>query len=284
MMQMARPHIEFIQSQVLPWQRGLPGGRRDDVECKILSRDAQTGEASLLVRYPAGWTRAEPHHIDADEEIFVLDGALTINGAAYGKYSYVHMPGGYPRQSTASPRGAVAITFVSGDLGERDGEAAGGFDARRFVEKVDLHETGLRNDFDLKRTKWDGTQGMGLTNLRIDPDTQERTWVIGVIPMNGVLRAETHPVVEEMYLLEGEMAGNLGVMRAGAYFWRPPGVKHGPYGSKTGTLILFRSRGGPLSTTFHDDGVFSWAPEHRPVLPPELQGLGGRPWVGADSY
>ena len=87
-----------------------------------------------------------------------------------------------------------------------------------------------------------------------------------------------------MYLLEGEMAGNLGIMRAGAYFWRPPEVKHGPYGSKTGSLILFRSRGGPLSTTFYDDGEFSWSPPHRPVLPAGLQGLGGQPWAGAESY
>ena len=123
-----------------------------------------------------------------------------------------------------------------------------------------------------------------LANFRIDPDTEGRSWVIGVVPMNGVLRAETHPVVEEMYLLEGKMAGNLGIMRAGVYFWRPPEVKHGLYGSTTGCLILFRLRGGTLSTTFHDDGVFSWSLPHRPVLPVELQGVGGWPWTGANSY
>ncbi len=107
--------------------------------------------------------------------------------------------------------------------------------------------------------------------------------MIGVIPMNGVLRAETHSVVEEMYLLEGEMVGTLDIMRVGAYFRRPPEVKLGPYGSKTGCLILFRSRGGPLSTTFHDDGVFIWSP-HRPVLPRELEELGREPWAGGGRY
>jgi hypothetical protein len=102
--------------------------------------------------------------------------------------------------------------------------------------------------------------------------------------MNGILKAETHPVVEEMYLLEGSMAGNLGVMHAGAYFWRPANVLHGPYGSRSGCLILFRSRGGPLSTEFHDEGDFSWTPEHKPILPPELDAVGGKPWSPGVAY
>ena len=36
---MARPHIEFVQSQVLPFRKGLYGGSRPDVEMRILSID-----------------------------------------------------------------------------------------------------------------------------------------------------------------------------------------------------------------------------------------------------
>ena len=56
---MARPHTEFIQVQALPWQRGLYGGARDDVESKVLSLDDETGASTAMVRYPAGWTRPE---------------------------------------------------------------------------------------------------------------------------------------------------------------------------------------------------------------------------------
>ena len=41
---MGRPHIEYIQAQALPWQRGLNGGSaRPDVESKILSLDSDDG-------------------------------------------------------------------------------------------------------------------------------------------------------------------------------------------------------------------------------------------------
>ena len=36
---MARSHVEFIQSQVLPFSNGLYGGARPDVEMRILSMD-----------------------------------------------------------------------------------------------------------------------------------------------------------------------------------------------------------------------------------------------------
>ena len=54
---MARPHIEFIQSQAVPWRDDLWNGRFDGAHVKILSEDDETGAASTMVRYPAGWSR-----------------------------------------------------------------------------------------------------------------------------------------------------------------------------------------------------------------------------------
>jgi hypothetical protein len=74
-----------------------------------------------------------------------------------------------------------------------------------------------------------------------------------------------------MYLLAGSLVGPLGVMHAGAYFWRPEEEWHGPFGSLTGNLMLFRTKGGPLSTTYTDDEVdFSWNPKIAPILPPDM--------------
>jgi hypothetical protein len=94
-------------------------------------------------------------------------------------------------------------------------------------------------------------------------------------------RAEVHPTVEEMYLISGEVHGNRGVMRPGAYFWRPPSMPHGPYGTRTGNLYLFRTKGGLLSTSYVDpERKFRWWPEFDPVLPPELEAYRGEAPAG----
>lgn len=85
--------------------------------------------------------------------------------------------------------------------------------------------------------------------------------------------------------MSGSIAGNAGIMHPGAYFWRPPDIKHGPYGSKTGNIILMRSQGGALATDYYDpDATFRFDAPHQPVLPPELEPLGRTPWTGGGRY
>lgn len=55
---MARPHTLFVQSQFLPWNEGVVGGARNDVQVKTLSMDAGDGSCSLIIRYPR---RLETH-------------------------------------------------------------------------------------------------------------------------------------------------------------------------------------------------------------------------------
>lgn len=75
-----------------------------------------------------------------------------------------------------------------------------------------------------------------------------------------------------MYLLAGEVHGDRGIMRPGAYFWRPPQKRHGPYGTLTGNLYFFRTKGGNLATEYVDPAKpFRWWPEYDPIIPPELE-------------
>ena len=83
---------------------------------------------------------------------------------------------------------------------------------------------------------------------------------------------EKHPYVEEMYQLDGEISTNVGVMRRGAYFWRPPQVSHGPIASRPGFLALFRSNGGARSTDWSaEEYPVVWDAPSRPVLPDSLR-------------
>lgn len=274
---MTRPHIEFIQSQALPWREDVWNGRFAGACVKVLSEDDETGAASTMVRYPAGWSRTGPEHLDADEELAVLDGTIEINGVNYTELCYAHLPAGHTRRSASSPGGAVTLTFVSRQPATKAGEGPDD-DSERLVEKVDT--LGTKLDTSLRELGVDVDEGDGMLDgfrkfsrviCREDPHTHDQTWILSAPPLwrNEVI--EIHPVVEEMYLVTGDLTGDTGLMKPGAYFWRPAGMPHGPFGSKTGNLLFFRTQGGPLSTDFQPGAhLFSWEAKLNPVLPPEL--------------
>jgi hypothetical protein len=274
---MARPWIEFVQSQNLPWEPGDLWGVRPGVESKVLSLDSDDGASSLLVRYPVNWLHESEGALSVDEEFLVLDGTLSIGNQVYRQSSYAHLPAGYPRGAMASRMGAVVLTFVSGRPGSAPATA---FDPARLVENLDAFAVPYTGNFHPEFPP-----GAGRKKLYEDPITRDQTWILGTLPMRWAERAEVHPVVEEMYLLTGESHGNRGVMRPGAYFWRPPQIPHGPYGTLTGNLYFFRTQGGPLSTSYVDVAhPFRWWPPYDPVLPEAIAGARGeaakapQPW------
>jgi hypothetical protein len=265
---MARPWIEFVQSQNLPWVSGDLWGCRPGVEFKVLSLDADQGASSLLVRYPPGWRLERAGALSADEEFLVLDGTLSLGQQRYGEKSYAHLPVGYARGPMTSETGAVVLTFFSR---WPSWDEAGAFDPARLVENLDAFAVPYTARFHPEFPP-----GAGRKTLYEDPLTHAQSWILGTLPMRWAERAEVHPVVEEMYLLSGESHGNRGVMRPGAYFWRPPEIAHGPYGTLTGNLYFFRTHGGPLVTRYVDGGrPFRWWPPYDPVLPDELAAARG---------
>jgi hypothetical protein len=283
---MPRPHIEFIQAQALGWAEGLPsGGARPDVASKILSIDDVTGAASCVVRYPAGWDRTTSGYLSTDEEFYVLDGALTINGITYDRDSFAHLPEGHLRKSASSKEGAVLLTFFDGPVDAVAANAPGPmFRADRLVEKISAPTADWGNaDLDAMGLR-DISTSSRLLSLFTDPDTGEITYLTGVMPFKSESSPERHPVGQEFYILGGSLAGVGGVMQAGAYCWRPPLVTHGPYGSPTGALIILRSVGGPLTTELDATVPHTYEPDHSPVLPPELAEAGSKPFPPQGRY
>jgi len=279
---MTRSHIEWIQAQALPWRSNLLAARMG-AEAKLLSRDDATGAISCILRYPAGYARGA-EFLSADEEFWVLDGEIEVDGMQYGRHTYAHLPAGMPRRGFRSSGGAAVLTFFSADPAATAGDAGPGFDERKLVRRIDATDNVWDGDFEAM-----GLQSMRSTarmrTLRRDPDTGEITYLTATIAFRQGERSERHPVVQEFFLLSGELAGDVGTMHAGAYCWRPPMVKHAPYGSWTGALLLFRSVGGPLTTEWEDpDEPLSWTPAHRPTLPPDLAPLMAAPWRPPERY
>jgi hypothetical protein len=239
---------------------------------------------SAIVRYPPGWSRGEPERLGADEEFFVIEGEIAVNGIDYRPYTYAYLPAGTERRQAESPRGAVVLTFY-----EAEPRIAGGSETFRaeaaMVEYVDT------NLVEWKPVTLDDLVPVGLMTktLRIDPDTQDRTWLNTIAPgwnrEGNLSRRESHPVVEEMYQLAGVLAGDRGVLHPGAYFWRPPEVAHGPYGTRTGYLAILRCKGGPLVNRWTEaEHPFTFSPVHAPDLPPELEPYGRKAWTGGGVY
>lgn len=275
---MARPHIEFVQAQRLPWIEEALGAPRPGVSAKILSRDAETGALSAILRYPAGYARAD-EILGVDEEFLVLDGVLETAQGRFTADSYGYWPKGFARGAVRAPEGAVVLYFFS--AAPVAGDAAQ-YDPTRLVAHLSLRDGEWKADL----------AAMGLTlmashawirRLRSDPVTGEITYVTAVMPYFQETQSERHPVIQEIFVLAGEVAGNTGVMRAGAYTWRPENVTHGPYGSTTGAVFFFRSHGGP-QTTEHDPPVpYSFDVAHRPVLPEDLA-VYGAPYPAPPRY
>ena len=283
---MPREHTEFIQSQVLPWQVAGSDFARPGTEIKQLSADPDSGACSLIVRYPNGWSLPDAHVLLCDEELFVLDGVICINDRDYGKGDYAFLPALYPRDGIASATGAVVLTFFEGR--PASAPATGGqigFDENRLIERVATSDTDWIGASDPKVAservqrlvlKPDSLDGDRSWLLRIDATDDEPFQVDGV---------ERHPCVEEMLLLDGSLVMTCGLMRQGAYFWRPPMIAHGPMGTKHGFVGLFRAKEGSFSTEWSAaDQSLPWDAAYDPVLPANLQRYTNRQFDSAAAY
>ncbi|MBM3503106.1 MAG: hypothetical protein FJX65_04455 [Alphaproteobacteria bacterium] len=269
---MARPHIEFVQAQVIPWQRGLYGGSRPGTETRILSLDEDNGGTSLMIRYPSGWSRIGTEHLAVDEEFLVLDGSIEIDGQVYGRLGYGHFPRHYVRHRMSSGGGAVVMTFFSGEPKAISGTPSEPCDVRRLVRFIDALR--MEGNESHRAEMFPGLKPGGALHKRLktDPVTEEVTWIVMIRGGRIMEQNEIHPVVEEEFSLSGDQIGPRGNMRPGAYFWRPPGIQHGPFGTATGTTHLVRGIGGKYTTRLQDvPGPFPWDTPYNPILPPAYQ-------------
>ena len=85
---MSRPWIEFIFAQKLGWQAGLYGGSREGVYSKILSIDEEAGDASVIIKYPPGWSQQSKKtiladiSIHSDAQVFITELKKQLSGTS----------------------------------------------------------------------------------------------------------------------------------------------------------------------------------------------------------
>ncbi len=271
---MGRPYIEFIHSQFLPWTAGVLPQPRDTLRVRILSEDDVTKAATLIVEYPAGFVSAQGSAMGVDEEMFVLSGLLEVGGVRFGPHDYGFWSRGRALPELKSPERTIALVFISGAPEMID--AAGAEALYRPERTIDRLAS---IDLPWDRSNMDpniGHLNAWRKNLRLDPDGGARTYLLAGLPhgypADGRQPLERHPHIEEMFMISGDMPCSKGVMRAGAYFWRPEHIWHGADCTLNGFLFLGRTPGSnrTISEWEETSHPVTFTPAHRPEIPPDL--------------
>ena len=101
--------------------------------------------------------------------------------------------------------------------------------------------------------------------------------------MDSSIRAQFPLLNEVTYLNSASVCLMPRVSQDAGQRWRE-GVYHGPAGTDTGYNLFVRTVNGPLVNHFAaEPKSFTWDPEYRPVLPPDLA-RHARPYVAPVIY
>jgi Domain of unknown function (DUF4437) len=268
-MPMNRPLVDFIHTDGLTPVSCLIAGWSAPVRCRTLSMDPHTGGSSAVVDIPEAWT-APPARLTAGIELMVLEGALRLGDRELARSGYLYVPSGgvLPRLQTDGATRLVVFTFapadaVPVDAADRDTlvGSAGVADGATLVGSAGVADADFPGHcigpVHLSELPWEQPRtpgfpiGSGRKTLRLDDESGEGFWVLGLLPHWESALREWHEFAEENYVLAGEIETAVGVMTAGAYLAHPAGREfiHGPMRSRTGALIITRSS-GPFATTY----------------------------------
>lgn len=234
----------------------------DPVEAQWLSGNRRTHESTQRVYIPKGW-KAPIGSFNNDIEVYVLQGDLRQGGFPLRSDTYSFIPAGIPTGPWEARQDTVLLWMPDGyleydhdsfaHLPQTPGSALlhtltqSGPRYREYVPARDIHAM-----------QWENTTflppGSARKSLYKHPQTERATWVLGVVPgwYEGNFLAG-HPTTEEAYMLTGDIHGfwcmhddpfnrRFSAMLKDGYYWRPAHVPHGPFRSKTGGLLLVRTR------------------------------------------
>lgn len=253
-MRLEREHLEFIQHQAIPWTRLRSGRPWVGHVGKVLS-EASDGSGTYLVSFASGDHGDMVVPDDCVVQIIVLSGAMRVKDVLATELHYLRC---------AAPDTLVWVC-------EEDAVVLS------FVDHVTWPNVSSAGPIDIEAIPWRIEKdewfaaGAARKDVWIEQSTGEELFLMGTMPLRWNSRAQVHPVAEEVFVLSGELIGERGVLTAGAYFWRPAGLWHGPFGQRQGALLLIRSPGGPLTKLYAEDSkAVERFPAYAPVVPAAL--------------
>lgn len=247
-----RPHVELIDETDLLWHPAeLPCGV-GEARQRHLSYDEENGAASLKVEFTSKWQRPAGRHA-AQTEWYVLSGEVQIGEHHLQAGGYWCAPKGTPTPQILVTAGTEILLFreyadwqfqvddVSGSELDQSALVVRNTAAMEWYDVIDP-DNGSPMDFERGGTP---VPGLFIKLLYRDPETGFYTRLIKAKAGWREHPLAHHPVYEEAYCLAGEFDYNFGSMKAGQYFFRPAGVRHGDFtaGEEDGCTWILRCDG-----------------------------------------
>ncbi|WP_040796352.1 DUF4437 domain-containing protein [Nocardia higoensis] len=243
-----RPHVEIVDEKDLIWHFAEFQHATGTAEQRNLSYDEEDGSASLKVRFTSDWSRpAGVHH--AETEWYVLSGSVKIGDTELGAEGYWHAPIGVLTPAVEVAEGTEILLFREGAAWQFE-PSDSSRDTVRPDQKLIVLNTSEMPWIDVKdgspmRFDLGGTPvpGLYIKLLHRDVTTGFYTRLIKAKPGWREVPLAHHPCSEEAYCLDGGFDYNYGKMWPGAYFWRPPLIRHGDFtaDAEQGCTWLLRS-------------------------------------------
>ncbi|MCW1383816.1 DUF4437 domain-containing protein [Novosphingobium sp. KCTC 2891] len=213
---LARP-LQCVRSADLPWEvLGTHGLKR-----RLLGHDPESGHVTNIVFIPEGWHGGGVAHFhDAFEEVYMLDGAVTLDGDHYfrkGVYFYrpAQVVHGHDERSETGALalvrsdGALVLNLVHQPEQPVEYPRPGHGDPRGHVFETRVASVAAEADAAL-HADWKAKP------LSADPVTGARTFE-AIVPAGwqGIAPALGQPW--EAYVLEGDLSGARESWQAGDY-------------------------------------------------------------------
>jgi hypothetical protein len=231
----SREEPQFHNIYEAGWQKTTDRELLHGVEVRTVSEDPNTGSATYMAHFPAGW-RASESAADAGAELFVLEGDMTADGRTVGASGFIAVPHGRGPCELSSANGAYAFVLFN-----------------PAPDGVELYEGDIR----VQKTwqlAWTVAQLPGSVHgrmykpLRLPDPVSEHVHGGPAGLVHRVLHPAGfhyphleyhHESWEEMFVLLGDnvMPGR-GEYGPGTYISNPAGFRHGMYMSQGGMLMV----------------------------------------------
>ncbi len=212
--------VDVVRSEIIDiggadWDELMPG-----ISAKRLWSDAATNRICMLTRFAPG--AALPRHAHrGDELVFVLEGVVADEFGAITAGNVGYRPDGCVH-NVRSEKGATALAVVTGGVGKPgDGEGPASL------------------VFDLATTAW--VQALpGVRQKRFWADVAaDRSAALSRFEPGAQLPPHRHDGDELVFVVEGTLEDEAGVLRPGQLGYRPNGCAHSVTSPNGATIVAF---------------------------------------------